>query len=232
MKKLLLPLLGVTLLSGCVVVVGDVDDRPLEHFSKQLSVPADGLQQLNIEAGAGVLNVTGVAGLQKIEVDAEIWTYSNNHSDYQLSLEGFGRNAELVAKTSSRAGFRVNIGNSKRIDLNVRIPAHLKLNIDDGSGDITISAVDAKVKIEDGSGRLEVKGIGGDLTIDDGSGDIVVDDVAGNVSISDGSGDMYVSNVGQTLVIDDGSGDIEVFNIHNLKIEESGSGDVSVNDAD
>lgn len=232
MKKLLAPLVGLSLLSGCVVVVGDVDDRPVERFSRQVSIPLQNLERLDIEAGAGSLQVTGVPGLERIEVDADIWAYSQNEGDYTLSLDGFGRNAELIAKINRRRGFTYHGGRSARIDLTVRVPAELKLDVDDGSGDIRISNIEGKVRVEDGSGRLEVSHLGHDLFIEDGSGDIRVDDVAGNVNIQDGSGDMYVSNVGQTLVIDDGSGDIEVFNIHDLKIQESGSGDVQVNDAD
>ncbi len=232
MKKLLVPALAVSMLSGCVVVVGDVDDRPVEHFSRHLSIPAGSIDRLNIDAGAGYLKVTGVAGLDKIEVDAEIWAHSRSESDYRLTLDGFGSNAELIAEPYRNQGMRFNVGGSARIDLTVRVPQHLMLDIDDGSGDMLVKEVDGKVIIEDGSGRIDVQRLGGDLKIDDGSGEILIDDVAGNVTISDGSGDMFVRNVGKTLTIDDGSGDIDVSNIHELKIEESGSGDVSVNDAE
>lgn len=235
MKKLLLPLACVAMLSGCVVVVGDVEDRNMENFTRHLSIDAGQLKRLSIEAGAGSLEVIGVSGLEKIEVDADIYAASQEQSDYNLSLDGYGSNAELVASSGVHSGFRFNIGNrsrSARIDLTVRVPAHLALDVDDGSGSIIISNIGGKVKVEDGSGGINIKNLDSDLVVDDNSGDIVIQSVKGNVDIEDGSGDMYVNNVGKTLTIDDGSGDIEVSNIHDLRIEESGSGDVVVNDSE
>ncbi len=251
MKKLLIPLISVSLLSGCVVHVGGGhDDGPKEHFSKHLTLPIDGIERLDIDAGAGKLNVIGVEGLRQIEVDAQIWAYSREGDDYSLSLESHGDDAQLIGKNRRSKAFSFSYGRSARIDMTVRVPKSLMLFVDDGSGDIVISNIQGKVNIDDGSGSIDIDKLGSDLSIednsgsirindvqgkvdiDDNSGGIIVTNVKGKVYIEDGSGDIEVSDVSNTVKIDDGSGDIDVNRVDALKIIESGSGDVSVNDVD
>jgi hypothetical protein len=251
MKKLLIPLISVSLLSGCVVHVGGGhDDSPKEHFSKHLTLPIEDIERLDIDAGAGELNVIGVEGLQAIEVDAQIWAYSREGDDYSLSLESHGDDAQLIGKNRRSKGFNFNFGGSARIDMTVRVPKRLMLFIDDGSGDIKISNIQGKVSIDDGSGSIDIDKLGDDLSIednsgsirvngvegkvdiDDNSGGIIVTNVKGKLYIEDGSGDIKVSDVSNSVKIDDGSGNIDVSRVDSLKIIESGSGDVSVHDVD
>ncbi|NQZ06373.1 MAG: DUF4097 family beta strand repeat protein [Algicola sp.] len=249
MKKLLIPLISVSFLSGCIVHVGGGhDDSPREHFSKHLTLSIDDIERLDIDAGAGELNVVGVEGLRTIEVDAQIWAYSRQGDDYSLSLESHGDEAQLIGKNRSSRGFNFNSGRSPRIDMTVRVPKSLMLFIDDGSGDIVISNIQGKVSIDDGSGSINIDNLGDDLSIednsgsiringvqgkvdiDDNSGNIIITNVKGKVYIEDGSGDIEVSDVSNSVKIDDGSGDIEVSRVDSLKIIESGSGDVIVHD--
>ncbi|MFT4926276.1 MAG: hypothetical protein ACI8WB_002374 [Phenylobacterium sp.] len=246
---LAIPLLSASLLSGCVIHI-DTSSRPSEHYSQQLSLPASHLNQLNIDADAGDLRIVGVVGLETIEVKADIWTYdgNNNGDGYELTLTKRGHNggAQLTASHDSHFDF----GQSARIDLEVRMPAKMALKIDDGSGDISINHINAKVIIEDGSGSIEVVNQNDDLTIDDGSGSINITNLVGNVEIVDGSGgievshitgdvtiedssgDIQVSHVSQAVKIEDGSGDIDITAVNTLEIGESGSGDVNVHDGE
>ena len=198
----------------------------------ELSVPADGLDSLVIDAGAGSLDVRGVAGQDSIEIRATIIVDDADADEgrkfiekrVDLSLARDGNSAQLVARVDQP---RLGWGSGGRIDVEVVAPASVALRIDDGSGSIDIADFAADVSIDDGSGSIDVRSVGG-LEIDDGSGSIDVSGASGDVFVNDGSGSLTIAGVGGTVTIDDGSGSIRVNEVAgDLIIIDSGSGSVS-----
>lgn len=225
MKLSVIAVAAASLLTGCVVYAngsGGWGDDDLQHETRELSLAAADLTRFEIDAGAGSLEVYGEAGRTDINVVAEI--YYRDKDDIELSLEQDGDEAELIADFSGGGGWG---GTSPRINLTVYMPEAMMLDINDGSGSISISGIDADVDIHDGSGSLEVTNIGGDLDIDDGSGSIDIRDVQGNLMVDDGSGSIYIIDVAGKVTIDDGSGSITVRNVGGLDIIDGGSGSVS-----
>lgn len=243
MKKI--PLLLATslalLTTGCITVYADSLDF---KEKKQLSLNASGLKNLEIDATAGFLIVTG-SDVSQIEVTADIETFNDR---FKLSLEAKGDTAVLKADLGKSHSF--NWGdNHPKIDLTVKVPMDINLIIDDGSGSITISKVKSisklddgsgsikisevggNVNIEDGSGSLDIRNIQGNVEIDDGSGSIIAEKITGYLKVEDGSGSMGITDVGGLVTIDDGSGNINLSNLRNgLTIIEEGSGGLKMND--
>lgn len=238
-KLLSLSLLSLAM-SGCVInVKAQKADISLQE---DLSVSASGLASLDIDAGAGSLTIVGVKGADTIEVDADIKTTEDR--DYVLYLKKSGNSARLVAKHNSTTGYWS--GPSPQINLTVKMPSNLMLDIDDGSGDIKVTNINNSIRvddgsgsasfeqiagdlnIEDGSGSLFIKDVEGDLDLDDGSGELTVSDITGNVRVEDGSGELTIVNVSGKVTIDDGSGDINVNKAGSLKIIDSGSGGLNI----
>lgn len=232
--SLVMPLLSATLLttvlSGCVIHIDTGESRPTEHFTDQLTLSVDDLKQLNIDVGAGDLQIEGVVGLKNIEVKADIWTYkdSENGDGYTLTLDKQGRTAQLTAEHNSRVSFGAN--RNTEINLQVRVPAELALDIDDGSGDIRLADLAASVKLEDGSGGIQIDNLNGNLNIDDNSGSIAISNVTGSIDITDGSGSIEIQHVSGSVTIEDGSGDIEVSHVANIVEIDDGSGDIDINE--
>lgn len=232
----------VLTLSGCVFHVGAKSADV--HVEKSLALNSEQLKMLEVDAGAGGVTIKGVADANEIEVQANV--YTNKDYDYILTLDKVGSRAVLVAKHKSTSGFWN--GDSPRIDIVVSVPQHLSLEIDDGSGTISINNInnlvdiddgsgDIYVKningdliIEDGSGEINIKNVSGDIDIDDGSGELFVKDVGGSVNIEDGSGDLTLHHIGGKVTIDDGSGGIDVTDVGGLTITESGSGGLKIKD--
>jgi len=219
----------VTSLSACVIVVDAKNGRADVETIKSLSLDASNIQELDIEAGAGTLDIIGKPGLSAIKVEAKVYTTSDEPDSYELTLKQQGSSAYLVAKSDS-SGFY--IGNSPHIDVTVYVPQNLKLDVDDGSGDLYISDINNSVTIEDGSGRAFVENIQGNLNIDDGSGELIVKQVTGNVDIDDGSGDAYISNVTGSISVNDGSGELDITTVRGMVTINDGSGDITISDAD
>ncbi|MEW5900323.1 MAG: DUF4097 family beta strand repeat-containing protein [Acidobacteriota bacterium] len=197
---------------------------------KTLTLPAERILKLEISCGAGFLTVRGVEGLKAFEVKAEIYARgvdSDEMAEFiedhiRLSLKEKGSTAVLVSEVEHDSFF---FSRDARIDVTVRVPLNMNLDIDDGSGSIDIENINGDVYIEDGSGELHVENIQGNLEIDDGSGELEVRGVTGNVEIDDGSGSITVSDVGGSVTVGDGSGSIDVDGVgKDLTLKETGSG--------
>lgn len=196
---------------------------------RDLELDAAGVNGLEIDAGAGSLDVVGEPGADVIAVTATIVVPDRREerakkrieSDMTLSLEQRGDRALLQSFFESRM---FQWGSGAHIALEVRIPARLDLSVDDGAGSIEVYNVHGAIELDDGSGSLSLANVGS-VRVDDGSGSIEIDQANGDVRIIDGSGSITVRNVAGSVIVDDGSGGINVSDITaDLIIEDDGSG--------
>lgn len=225
MQKILLGIAIVTLLAGCIVYVGDDDGaaygEDLDYELRTQTISASGITRLIAVTGAGSLEIIGEAGRQDIEYVAEI--HARNTSEVQLALDASGNSARLNADAHN--GRRQ--GGWARIDLLVRMPAQMALDLEDGSGEITIKGMQGQVLINDGSGALYLDGAAS-ATIKDGSGEMEVENIAGDLDIDDGSGEIRVRHIGGIVTVNDGSGAIDIDDAGGLNIINSGSGGLRI----
>ncbi len=203
--------------------------------TRELSVDASGADLLELETGAGSLIVEGVAGLDTVEVDAQIVvdvisdSKGKKLAEEKAKLE-LDRSGGKIRLTADFENGNWDWGSSGRVDVVVRAPAGLELAIYDGAGSLRVVGFKADVKIDDGSGSIVVDTVGA-LNLEDGSGSIKVKNASGDVYINDGSGSITVDSVDGTVTIDDGSGGIDVSDVsEDLIIVDDGSGSVNFND--
>lgn len=199
---------------------------------RDLSLNADGVETLQIEAGAGGLDVTGVPGATRIVVAALIRVPDADadkarqilSDDLVFSLDRDGRNADLKAYFENSGRL---FGNSPSVSLEVQVPEGMSLDIEDGSGPVEVRNVRGDIKLDDGSGSIQMTDVGGQLRVTDGSGSIVIKGAGGDIEIVDGSGSITVANVQGSVTIEDGSGSIDVSEVSgDLLIVEDGSGSI------
>lgn len=229
-------LVGVAfLLSGCVVSPHMLD-------VVELTLDAGTLQELEVRAEAGDLDIRGTPGATDVWARVELWSTAPDDCCGQGILEAHlwddGGGVGIL-------DVEVDAGPHYWADLVVELPPELFLRVDDGSGDLLvedvgglslvdgsgdawIAGISGPAQITDGSGDLHLEGVQGDVRVEDGTGDLAVLDVDGDVDILDGSGDILVERVTGTVTIDDGSGDIHVSDAGDVIILESGTGDVIV----
>jgi len=196
---------------------------------RELKLDIDGIDELVVEAGAGSMDVRGVAGLDSIVVNATVAVPDADQKDatkviekkMRLSLKRNGDSAKLDSWFEQGLFGK---GSDARIDLDISVPTRIDISIDDGSGSIDISDVLAAVSIDDGSGSIHLNNVT-NIQIDDGSGSINIANASGDVAIVDGSGSITVRSVGGSVTIDDGSGGIDVSDVEqDLIIVDDGSG--------
>ncbi|MFT4941567.1 MAG: hypothetical protein ACI88A_004637 [Paraglaciecola sp.] len=220
LKKIILMSLGLTAISQSVYANYWDNDNLLSE--KTLSLQADTLQAILMDTGAGDMKIVGDTNTDTIKVSASIFGQELDEDEYQLSLEKKGDQAVLYAHITQEHH------NNERIDLKISLPATLKLEVRDRSGDIQIESMQGGVSINDSSGDIDLSNITGGLEIDDTSGDISANTVVGDITINDRSGDINLITVEGDTIIHDRSGDIRANTLSgNLDIEDS-SGDIRV----
>lgn len=198
---------------------------------RELRLDTDGIKTFILDVGAGSLDVTGVAGSDRILVMATIKVDDGDddarkliEKRMSLTLDSNGSEAILIARFEQGM---FGTSTDASIDLEVQVPEDVMIRIDDGSGSIDVRSMSADVAIDDGSGSIDVNRAGS-VSIDDGSGSILVSDANGDVNINDGSGSITVRNVQGSVRIDDGSGGIDVDYVeHDLVIIDDGSGSLT-----
>ncbi len=197
---------------------------------RELELDADGVEQLEIEAGAGTLVVTGDASLDAIKVIATINVPDRDADDaleiidesLTLSLDKDRDEARLKAWFESQGWSMWR--DSPWVDLDVRVPHGIALDVDDSSGSVKILQTHSDVIVDDSSGSIQIEDAKS-VVVDDGSGSIRIENVEGDVEIDDGSGSITVEHVGGSVRVDDGSGSITVNDIeHDVIIIDDGSG--------
>ena len=208
------------------VAAEDYEDECRYSAPRQEVLEVDDSDELRIDADAGFLRVIGEPGLSEVIIDG---TACASRETYLEDIElRTGRRGSSLTLDVDLPDIDWNWNRYARLDLVVRVPADLALDIEDGSGSIEIEGVGA-TRIDDGSGSIDVEGVRGDLSLTDGSGSIEVRDVEGSVTIDeDGSGSIQITGVTRDLDIDeDGSGSISIRDIGgNVRIREDGSGSI------
>ena len=204
---------------------------------RELELNADNLEGFYADITSGYLKITGNDAIDQIIVKATIKIETKSSFDDDdaqkyideklvLKLSESGKKGKLLVEFDSHGSNYSNL--SRVVDLDIQMPSNLFLEVEDGSGFITISNMKKGVYIDDGSGSIELTDSAGKMTIKDGSGTVTVKQVQGDISIDDGSGKIDISHVEGDIDIDDGSGSIEVSDITGSVRIDDGSGSIDV----
>lgn len=205
-------------------------------YTRNLAIAVDQSDQFIADVGAGSLNIVG-ADVDEITVKARIYSKKYGSEDklrdatdkkMQLSLEKKG--GSIVLKAIAKQQWISFSSPNIAIDLDVMIPQHMSVEVDDGSGSMVIENIGGDLVIDDGSGSMVIKNIGGSLSIDDGSGSTEIRSVGMDIDIDDGSGEIKIGDVGGSVKIVDGSGSINIDQVDGNVSVDDGSGSIKVDD--
>jgi hypothetical protein len=205
------------------------DDRCSWETTREASVSAEGIRTLTIAAGSGELRVEGEPGVSEITIVGLVCaSREEDLGALRVSVADLGSDGlEIVTHYPEDEGW-TGRGRTARIDLTVRMPLGMAVEIEDSSGEMTVSGT-GSLRIGDSSGSIRVARVQGDLRIDDSSGDVEIADVAGDVDIDDSSGGLEVRDVRGVVSLRDGSGAIDVSDVgRDVFIESDGSGGINV----
>ena len=222
-------LFGLILAAVSTTALADHDCK--FKAERNLDIDPAGLKALTLVLGSSDAQVEGVAGIKRIEVRGKACASEEEWlKDLTVDQERGGDRVR-VTTSKNRSGTHINLLGSSYayIDLTVRIPADLALEVDAGSGDADVGNV-ASLRFTSGSGDLKAHHVAGDVLVKVGSGDAIIDDIGGLDVERVGSGDIRASNArGDIKVGHVGSGDVTFADVRgSVRIESVGSGDVGV----
>ena len=221
------PLLALAFLSTEALAINDCEF----HADRSLDVDAKGLSLFKLDTGAGDLIVEGVPGLAKIEVRGKACASDDKSlAGIQLSQERQGSTATVGTQIPDNSGLSLFESHYTYMDVHVRMPAGLKLELRDSSGDLEVSGLTNGLDLKDSSGDIKLTDLAGDVSATDTSGDIEVRRISGNFTVlSDSSGDIIVDDVkGSAVVEEDSSGDISLSHVDgDARVDRDSSGDIN-----
>lgn len=194
-----------------------------------LSTELEGVTTVRVESRAGDVVVVGHTDTDTLRAVGSACASSRAYlEDIQLDVVRTDTTLTLRAVTPMLMGFLVYA----RLDLVVDLPSGVALEIDDGSGDVSVRGV-SSLRLTDASGDVVASDLGNVTVVEDGSGAMSFVDVTGNVDIlADDSGDIKVERVGGSVRIGrDGSGEIDVRSVDgDVFVDEDRSGEIEIHD--
>lgn len=202
---------------------------------RRLDIDAANLATLKLDTGAGDLDVKGVPGLARIEIRGKACA-SDEATLAELQLTQRRQGDVATAATvipDSGGGLKLFGSRYAYIDVEVRMPPALKLELRDSSGDVEIAGLRNGLDLTDSSGDIGLRDLGGAVRISDTSGDIEADGIEGSITVdSDSSGDVEIRNVrGDAYVRNDSSGDLEFHHVGGrARVDHDSSGDIVFDD--
>ena len=248
MRRMFLSLLFLAPLAS----VASAADNCKFTAQRDFDVDAAGLKTLALQLASTDAHVEGVAGLTKIEVRGRACASQQDWLDKLTVSQQRSGDRLVVTPHEEHDGMNWSISGSNYawIDLRVRVPAALAIDIQSASGDADVRDV-AALDFKSASGDLHVESIAKAFGAEVASGDIEGKDVgsldlrrtaSGDIRLRNVRGDARIGNVGSgdiTLEHVDGgveigsvgSGDLNVSHVaRDVRVNSIGSGDMSVED--
>jgi Putative adhesin len=201
---------------------------------RKMDIDPAGLKTLALALSSSDLHATGVDGISKIEVRGKACASDESWlANLDLQQERAGDKVTVSPKPRDGKNIYSMMGSTYAyIDIEVRMPKNLPLEINSASGDAKIADV-AAVTFDTSSGDMQVDRVAGAVDVKLGSGDVVADTVGSLTIDRTGSGDVQASHVrGAVKVGHVGSGDLTFKDVQNgVDVESIGSGDLVVDRA-
>lgn len=189
------------------------------------------IERVVVEAGAGDLAVRGGQG-QDVKVDGKACASSTKLLDEtRLEIRRDGNTVYVRTVMPEMTGNLLGFSHYAHMDVTVAVPKTATLKIEDSSGDMEVTDVQAAT-IADSSGDQTLERIAGDLEVADSSGEIKIVSVGGGLRLKDSSGDVDVNDVRGDVVVDvDSSGDLDIRRVTGgVHIREDSSGDIEIHE--
>lgn len=217
-------------LLGCALVVPAHADN-CEHTAHRTANSAGpNIERVVVEAGSGDLAVRGGQS-QDVKVDGKACASSTKLLDEtRLEIRRDGNTVYVRAVLPEMHGGLFG-SHYAHMDVTVAVPKTATLKIEDSSGDMEVTDVQA-ASISDSSGDQTVERIAGDLEVADSSGEIKIAGVGGGLRLKDSSGDVDVDDVRGDVMVDvDSSGDLDIRRVTGgVHVREDSSGDIEIHD--
>jgi hypothetical protein len=108
----------------------------------------------------------------------------------------------------------------------LEVPNGISVDINTGSGDLTVADLDIEIRTNSGSGNIDITKVKGNLDFNTGSGDFELQETSGELRINTGSGTIRAGKCEGELSFNAGSGNINLDQIKGDISANVGSGNI------
>ncbi len=122
----------------------------------------------------------------------------------RIELEMTERDGGLVIETRKPSALA-----RASVDFEITTPADTRLDLDVGTGDLSVSGLAGGVKAGIGTGNVEATDLAGNVEMEVGTGDVTITGVEIQVDIHCGTGDVDIRGASGPARLDVGTGNIE-----------------------
>jgi DUF4097 and DUF4098 domain-containing protein YvlB len=199
---------------------------------RNLQLDLAGVKSVQISVHSQDLHVTGDAGNHGLSLTGRACASDQSALEQlQVTQQRDGDQLRIDIGGKQHTSFSLFGSSYAGLEVTVKLPASMPLNVSVGSGDADVRGV-AELQSIVGSGDLHVHQVAGKFSTSVGSGDVDAADVGSLDAGSVGSGDLKVAGVkGDAKVGSIGSGDVTVRQVGgSVDAGTLGSGDLTVSD--
>jgi len=200
------------------------------HFDRTLTV--SGAVELDLTTGSGEVNVK-TGGSNQVVIHATVRS-SNDWwgGDADGAIRSVESNPPIAQSGNSiRVGFNLPEDAKRHVSIayEVTVPPDTTLQVNTGSGEISVEGVRSPSKLHTGSGSIRARDLGPQSRLETGSGSIHADSVAAPAYANTGSGSIQGDFTGTGDVeVRTGSGGIDIRGVSGGLRARTGSGHITV----
>jgi hypothetical protein len=192
--------------TGVLLLVGAATAFALEPVGndryEQTSTVASPVERLSVRTGSGDVDVS--AGP---DADVHVLARVSYRRDRPQLIEELSPAGLLLEPRCADAWFAWC-----SVDYEIQVPAGFAVDVEIGSGEVRVRAVDGPVDVDASSGDVQVEDVSGELTLHTASGTVSGDEVdSAVVRASTSSGDVRLDLLApREVVAGTGSGEVEI----------------------
>lgn len=196
----------------------------LNLYAKEVdvSLPATGVAQVNIDNLSGTVSVLGT---DNAEVKV-VGTLDKKSTGLVFEQHGDSINIRVKMPSSKRNSFWGN--NDNKTKLHIALPKSMLVNFDGISSDVQLSTISNDVRVKVVSGNIKADQLEGKISLESVSGNIDSRTLSGRVSLTTVSGDIVDNASMGRLHYQAVSGDIEAQSSASEIIASVISGDLDI----
>ena len=195
-----------------------------EEITKSYTIA--GRANVHVETNDGSVRVTS-GDSKQVEFRVEYQGYELGRN-LTVDSRQDGDKVELIARITGHWGISLGWGhNSRRLHIEVRMPAQGDLQVHTGDGAVEASSLSGNLTIDTHDGSVKATGLSGTVDLHTGDGSITVDTLKGDIRLRTGDGGIEARELDGKVEADSGDGHVRIagrFEALNVK-----TGDGSVN---
>ncbi|MBN2445898.1 MAG: DUF4097 family beta strand repeat protein [Phycisphaerae bacterium] len=201
----------LVLLAGCISDTNPYAEKATADFSETRS---EDITTLKIDWPIGDVTIVVDSDADEVTIEGVITAYGDTTEDAEANLAEFS--VELVESESDSDVVTLSISGTTSedwfggADVEIELPDGVVLEIEVGTGDVTITGNTEDVDVIIASGDLMLSEIEGNIDIDLEDGDIEMTTVEGDIQIEQSSGNLTIDDLSGELDIVAGDVDVVV----------------------